>query len=581
MKLNLSLQIIDYYQAITIDLKIITRIKGFFMKKINVPYLFFILFTYITAICAEAPQLTIVVVFDQCAFRNLEKIRPYLKGGLRFLVDEGIYYTQAHTPYAWPATGPGHATLNTGTVPATHGIINNAWANEKYERVDCDDDTAERAAVFGPNGLLDYGKSPQYIMVDGISDQLVMQKKQHQNYNVFAISGKSRSAICAANKLGKAVWLDPKTGMFTSSKAYYNALPSWVKNFNERKRIKNQKYIWQLQHGCLPRAYQFKNAHNYKGTQANKTMIGRTFCLSEKNKQYEEFMLTPQANQLVFDAALACIDEHFCKCNSDEKMFLWVLPSALDKLGHAYGPNSIEAIDMIYHFDRQLKKFMDCVNTKTRKRNILWAMTSDHGICPIPEQLKEEGYSTARRIMGSKISEKLNEHLQKKFGLEKVAIFFNGSSLYVNEPLLKTVEKKKRKQVKKEIKSFICNQPGIKQVWTFNELRKLYLPPNSIESYFKNQLFKGRSSSFIVQSYPYNYIAQHEYGTGHRSPYDYDTHIPLIIYQRANYQRKVIHDRVTNTQFAPTLAHILGVPKPSASTTDILPGIIFKEDPCF
>ena len=65
-------------------------------------------------------------------------------------------------------------------------------------------------------------------------------------------------------------------------------------------------------------------------------------------------------------------------------MLLWILPSSLDKLGHDYGSNSIETVDMLYHLDRQIKKFMDFVNDKTRKRNILWVVTSDHGIAPTP-----------------------------------------------------------------------------------------------------------------------------------------------------------------------------------------------------
>ncbi len=554
------------------------------MKKIKYSRLclFFVLYaTALNASCNETPQLTIVLVLDQLAYRNLEKVRAYLKGGLRFFAEESIYYTQAHVPYAWPSTGPGHTTINTGTLPNMHGIINNSWANKNYEYIKCDDDSAKNAAVFGPTGLFDYGKSPHFIMTDGISDQLLLQKEQHKRYKVFAIGGKSRSAIGAANKLGKAIWLDPKNGMFTSSKAYYNALPSWLCNFNQRKKMKNQKYTWRLQHGCLPCAYKFRHTNNYKGAKYNTSMIGKTFCLSTANDQYKQFVQTPQANQLVFDAALACLDENFCKDNPNEKIMLWVLPSALDKLGHSYGPDSLEMIDMIYHLDRQIKKFVDCVHRKTRKQNVLWVVTSDHGISPIPEQVQQEGYTQARRILGPEVIKQLNAHLKTTFDLDNIGIYFNGTQLYVNEPMLNSLEKKKRKAIKKEITTFMRKQPGIKQVWTFNKLQKLYLEPGSIESFFKNQLFKGRSASFIVQPYPYVYVSKHEKGIGHRSPYDYDTHVPLMVYRRNHHQRKQIHEKVYITQIAPTLSYILGTPKPSACTTNVLPGIIWQADPCF
>ena len=181
---------------------------------------------YVSVSTAQPPQLTIVIVIDQCAYRNLDKVRPFLRGGLRFLCDEGIFYTHIYVPYAWPATGPGHTTLNTGTLPKTHGIINNAWMNENGQRVNCDDDDSQQAAVLGLHGVQSYGKSPHNIMVDGLSDQLVLQDQQHKNYQVWSISLKSRSAITTANKLGKAIWFDTTTGSFTSSKAYFNKLPS-------------------------------------------------------------------------------------------------------------------------------------------------------------------------------------------------------------------------------------------------------------------------------------------------------------------------------------------------------------------
>ena len=207
---------------------------------------------------AQAPDLTIILVIDQCTYRNLHKVRPYLKRGLRFLLDEGIYYTNAHTPYAWPATGPGHASLNTGTLPKTHGIISNAWFTPEGKKVACDDDNRPQSAVFGPKGLQPYGKSAHYLMVDGISDQLILNKQRHKEYTVCSVSLKSRSAICAANKLGKAIWFDHTTGMFTSSKAYFDQLPQWIRTFNAKHRP--SPFTWHLAHTCMPVAYQFKGA---------------------------------------------------------------------------------------------------------------------------------------------------------------------------------------------------------------------------------------------------------------------------------------------------------------------------------
>lgn len=530
-----------------------------------------------TFIHHEEPQLTIAIVIDQLACRHLEKLKTYLKYGLKFFMNESICYREAYVPYAWPETAPGHTSLSTGTVPADHGIITNSWLSKSGKEIDCDADTAARAGVFGLSDTKEPGRSPHKIMVDSLSDQLMLQTQQHKNYKVFSVSGKSRAAICTANKLGKAIWLDDNACMFTSSKAYFDALPAWVRQFNERKKIKCIKYTWNLANRC-PGAYNFKNTHNYKGSKYTSSLVGKTYNLCDQRK---EFMQTPHANQLVFDAALACIQEHFCKEDPGKKLFMWVLPSSLDKVGHNFGPESIEAIDTIYHLDRQIKHFMDCVNRITHKRNILWVLTADHGMTLLPEQVREQGYTGARRIMGPEVVANLNAHLAKEFNVDNLVLLFNANSIFVDEARFKALDKTLKSTISTAIKRFVGALDGIKKVWTIKEMATLPTHRQTILDSFKNQIFKGRSGRFVVQSFPFVYVTQKPDGLSHQSPYSYDTQIPIMIYQRGKLQRKTIYDRVENIQLAPTIAHILGVPRPSACTADILPGIIFKPDPCF
>ena len=519
---------------------------------------------------SNTPQITIAIVIDQFAYAYIPKLKAYFTDGLKTLLNNGIVYTNAHTPYAWPATAPGHTALNTGVVPRDHGIINNDWALPNGKLMACDEDTVENAAVFGPNGLLDYGRSSRHIMVDGISDQLILQTKQDAKYKVFSISEKSRAAICTAGHLGKAIWLDEKNCMFTSSKAYFETLPAWLKQFNEKKKLKTVSYTWKLSKPNLPAAYRFKHAHDYTNAADKTSKIGKTYRLCGKD---QTFMQTPFINQLVFDTALACIDAHLCKDNPQEKLFLWILPSALDLIGHDFGPNTIEAIDVIYHLDQQIGRFIKCVNQRTRASNVLWALTADHGVTPIAEQIKSDGYSPALRIPAQALTTKINDHLKEMFDQENIVTLIKGNNLSVDEKLFKSFDKSIQQNITRAIKKFISRQPGIKQVWTFKELETGCTHEHSLVDNYKNMLFKGRSPRFFIQPFPYVYISTKTIGTNHQTPYNPDTHIPLILYQSGNHQRKIIDDRVYNTQLAPTLAHILGTPRPSACTADILPGV--------
>ena len=97
--------------------------------------------------------------------------------------------------------------------------------------------------------------------------------------------------------------------------------------------------------------------------------------------------------------------------------------------------------------------------------------------------------------------------------------------------------------------------------------------PDYLENFYKNQLYEGRSGDIICMPQPYCQITKYPTGTSHSSPYDYDTHVPLVLYQQGRFGRQTIRSKVWMQQLPITLAHILGVQRPSASTFATLPGI--------
>ena len=89
-------------------------------------------------------------------------------------------------------------------------------------------------------------------------------------------------------------------------------------------------------------------------------MAGKPIPINGQNR-FALFERTPAANQLLLDLALHTIKTHVTR-KSCQEMLLWVCLSPLDMIGHEYGPQSREAIDMIYHLDCQIERFMDCVS---------------------------------------------------------------------------------------------------------------------------------------------------------------------------------------------------------------------------
>ena len=76
----------------------------------------------------EKPKLILQITVDQ--FRGDLPTRYYERlgqGGLRYLLDQGVVYNNAHHAHANTETIVGHVTLATGAQPAAHGMIGNIW----------------------------------------------------------------------------------------------------------------------------------------------------------------------------------------------------------------------------------------------------------------------------------------------------------------------------------------------------------------------------------------------------------------------------------------------------------------------
>src|SRR5512132_1849239 len=82
------------------------------------------------------PKLVVIVVIDQFRGDYLERYYDELgAGGFRLLMDRGAYFSNCNYKYANTRTGPGHATLGTGTYTLGHGIITNEWWDAKLNRM--------------------------------------------------------------------------------------------------------------------------------------------------------------------------------------------------------------------------------------------------------------------------------------------------------------------------------------------------------------------------------------------------------------------------------------------------------------
>src|SRR4051812_26586549 len=96
------------------------------------------------------PKLVVVIVVDQMRRAYVDEYGSHWTRGLRRIFDQGAWFTEAAYPYLTTLTCAGHATIATGTLPSTHGIINNQWWDRTSQQlISCNYDPTVREVPYG------------------------------------------------------------------------------------------------------------------------------------------------------------------------------------------------------------------------------------------------------------------------------------------------------------------------------------------------------------------------------------------------------------------------------------------------
>lgn len=523
----------------------------------------------------KTPKITVVFIIDQFAHGYLQKIGHNLKYGLGELLTNGISYTEAYHAHGIPETTPGHHALSVGCMPKIHGAVLNQWIHDDYKKREYEADPSPESAQFGKCDSSLAGKSQHNTRVDGLSDQFMKLSPQGQRRVCYSLSLKDHPAISCAHRLGKALWFNICAGGFTSSKAYFKELPSWVTDFNKSMDYEHMKTVeWQPFYDLDSPYYDFPYAKDFEGSAYDYCLPERRTLTIDRSikKAFDFYIKTPQSSQDLLDFADVCI-QHELDEDENTEILLWISLSTLDLCGHFVGPDRLEMLDILYHTDYQIGNFMSKVRRLFGRSNCLFVVTGDHGICPIPEIAKKQGINLARRINAQSVMSELNDIAKKEFGLDDVVKAFEPTYFVFDKNLMNNLPRATKRSLIRRFKHHLLSIKGIKKVWTFSELSHLPFDADQLEQFYKNQLYQGRMGDLICMPEPYCLITNFPSGTSHLSPYEYDTHVPLSILLPGQYEHKKITGRVWVAQLPVTLAHILNIPKPSASPYKVLPGI--------
>jgi len=489
------------------------------------------------------PKVTVVLVIDQFAAHYLPKLDPYLSHGIHHFLKNGIVYTNAHLPYAATSTGVGHASLGTGALPKDHGVIYNKWLDENENRIAPEDE----------NG--------KFIMTPTLNAPFLASDKKNK---VFAISLKPRATFGMAGKKGAAAWFNEGTSQFETN-SNNMIIDKILKEWN--KKLEHLDLTWNQMHSN-EQFYQFPHINNYKYA-SEPSIINTSKNPSTPAQFAERLVKLPIANQILLDITEEYINKQL-QTSPESDLLIWVSLSSLDKIGHIYGPHSKEIIDMIYQLDKQIEQFINKVNHIIPAEEVLYVLTADHGVMPITELIKKE-FPHAQRLNENKIIDSINAQIKNIFGYQNAIVSLKIPHLICNKQLMKELSKEKKQQLFYLVKDELKKTPGIKNVYTENELQSMHPQEGSPQWLLKNMVYPGRSGDLLIELEPHIMISKYEAGTKHNNPQPEVTHVPLIMHQEGSIEKKVFPEKVWMPQLNSTIAEILEIPHASPQALQSLP----------
>lgn len=518
------------------------------------------------------PALVVYLVVDQMRADYIDRYQHQWRGGLRQIVDRGAWFRQANYPYFLTVTCAGHATLGSGTLPSTHGMAANYWWDrETQRRIGCADDP--KSPFVSHAAPLKGGASPHRLLVPTLADEMRVQLSTVPR--IVVLSGKPRSAMMLAGRRADVlVWFDAMAGGWVTSTFYTPAPYPFIQQIVARDPIdRDFGRVWTR---AMP-----ESGYLYKDSPTGRTPhpgVGPLFPHPLKGDSetpgrlfYESWEDSPFINDALGRMASAALDA-FDLGQGDRTDFLAVSFSGIDRVGHTFGPFSHELQDALFRLDVSVGTLIADLDRLVGRDRYVLALSSDHGVAPIPEQILEEGFD-AGRIVTRDLTRRLNAALQPILGEGRHVVTIEHSQVYFADGLYSRL--RREPAAMQVVLDLLMATPGVLRVLQGEEVAGAVNSPDPLIRSIALGYVPGRSGEMIMVPKPY--WSTSEEAATHGTAYTYDKHVPVLL-MGAGVRPGEYLEPITPADIAPTLAFLTGV---TLSRTDgrvlheaiVLPGL--------
>lgn len=501
----------------------------------------------------DKPRIVVGLMVDQMRWDYLYKYNErYGEGGIKRLLREGFTCENTLIRHAPTVTAAGHASVYTGSVPAINGIIENSWYDREWGRMisNVEDTTV---SVIGAESKP--GRSPRNMLTTTIGDELRIAT-QFQS-KVVGVGIKDRGAILpAGHSANGAFWRE--NSRFVTSTYYMDELPQWVHDFNAVDwKKKFYPDGWNTLYPIETYSLSSEDDKNYENAFNGEDRP--VFPHTEAS-----ISQTPFGNALTFEFSKAAI-EGYQLGEGDFTDMIAISLSSPDKIGHRFGPNSIEVEDNYLRLDRDLEDFFSYLDERYGRDGYLFFITADHGVNQSPGYL-EENKLPFGFMNKSEVTARVEAALEKKFGAKEIILSETDNQIYLNYEILSKNDLDKR-----EVSLFIADElkkePGIQNAFPTDMISMVTLP-DRIRSMVANGYHAKRGGDvFLIRTAGYKWGSRN--GASHSDWYPFDAHIPLV-WMGFGIPRGHTHRTIGMTDIAPTLSALLKIQMPSGSIGEVI-----------
>jgi predicted AlkP superfamily pyrophosphatase or phosphodiesterase len=339
-----------------------------------------------------------------------------------------------------------------------------------------------------------HGLGPQNLLAYTIGDAL---KARDPSAKVAAVSLKDRAAIPLGGKRADlALWYDKDSGRVATS-SYYGASPPWIADLALKPSIRAE----------------------------------------------------PAGDELVLEMATRVL-AHLPLGKDDVPDLLGVSFSSPDYVGHTFGIDGPQLAQQYAALDDVLQRLIARAEAQAGKGRLLVALTADHGVVPAPEDPSAAGLNVHRYPIDA-----FQNELEAR--LQKIAPTQGRPWIVTNELPNLYLDRELARARKLDWTDFLRQAaraarelPGVASVYTGETAGD--------DDAVRRGYFPGRSGDLIVIPASGAFFSEHPTGTTHGSPYDYDAHVPLILWGPA-FKPGTYPEHVWVASLAPTLARVLGL----------------------